>query len=677
MVPPSNITPVSSANDTLEAARPHLQSPGPQMFSGAVGIEITGGNFSTVDQRNLTVNNSYTINVERATVSREDLRRLGVVDHRVERLFIETPISRIEDSIFQSSNNSATSLLEQTSSHHTTVSPPSSAADLEISEDHSDYNAQGVISRLRGGSIFYRSLITMRRGLPIWSPALDHELPISYRRKGISIGDVGLITERGSFGYLFNITLSIEHPDNPRELPLDFFPASLPTPRGIVHSTREDTPFRSIVSENVDYTCLEDQRGILFKSSASVGGIASFPMGFVSYDLRHPRSFRRHFSENGLKWYSYGLSQYGSRLMNGSLCLVIGGDHCRACGLAAFEATPPKEVELLFAPRQESEGIQTHQWTYIRGSKAHDHKTVPEARDIVELRGDEPSEQTRIYENLCVFVRTFHARVRDDIWDQLCQSSLDSPYIPKSASGNADYHSLGGALGAGPGANTATNSGGSDYRSSNSTHLSTMCDHGMSMEPHPSDTINEYLLKTRPNAKMAITGDYQWIFVLRKDESRVPRSEELIKRISDTYDILQDEKGLVFLEQKCNLGCDGELNSVEDIVELAGSRPLADNFGERRPKNYYQPDLSLQATAFTEALCQADELPNSPYSDTTTLDSDSCSTLRGSSGSIPESYQDSGGEERHSLKFSIGASKHHMESNDPACEPMRRKGGAS
>ncbi|KIM36660.1 hypothetical protein M413DRAFT_286395 [Hebeloma cylindrosporum] len=525
VVPLSNVTAVSNTSDALEAVRLYLESPGPRMFDGAEGLEITGGNFSTVDERRLTIN-SYTINVEHATVSREDLRRLGVVDHRVE----ETPNSSIENSIFQSPNNvriyflplklvlthrysgkqSANSLADQTPSNGTD-SPASSAADLEISDDHFDYNAQAVISGLRGGSTFYCSLLAMRRGLPIWSPGPNLELPISYRRKGVSIGDVGLITERGSFGYLFNITLSIEHPDNPRGLPRDIFST---TSRGAIQTIRDDTPFRSIASEGVDYTYLEDQRGVLFKSSASAGGIVSFPMGFVSCDLRNPRSFYRHFFEHGLKWYSYGLGQYGSRLMNGSLCLVVGGDHCRACGLAAFEVTPPKEVELLFAPRQEFEGIQTHQWSYIRGSKAHDSRTLPEVRDVLELRGDESSEQTRLYENLCVFARTLHARLRDNIWDKLCQSSLDSPYIPQSASGNADYHSIGS--GAGPGANAASNSGGSYYSSSNSAHLSTTLDGDISMGHCPSNTINEFLLKAKPKAKMAITADSQWISVLRK-----------------------------------------------------------------------------------------------------------------------------------------------------------------
>lgn len=49
-------------------------------------------------------------------------------------------------------------------------------------------------------------------------------LPLSYQRQGISIGDVGIITEYGGFDFLFNIFSPSGHPNNPEELPEDFVP---------------------------------------------------------------------------------------------------------------------------------------------------------------------------------------------------------------------------------------------------------------------------------------------------------------------------------------------------------------------------------------------------------------------------------------------------------------------
>jgi hypothetical protein len=47
---------------------------------------------------------------------------------------------------------------------------------------------------------------------------------MSYRRKGINIGDVGIITPTGGFSFLFNICLPHDHPINPRTLPEGFAP---------------------------------------------------------------------------------------------------------------------------------------------------------------------------------------------------------------------------------------------------------------------------------------------------------------------------------------------------------------------------------------------------------------------------------------------------------------------
>lgn len=47
---------------------------------------------------------------------------------------------------------------------------------------------------------------------------------MSYRRKGINIGDVGIITPSGGFSFLFNICLSHDNPINPETLPEGFAP---------------------------------------------------------------------------------------------------------------------------------------------------------------------------------------------------------------------------------------------------------------------------------------------------------------------------------------------------------------------------------------------------------------------------------------------------------------------
>jgi hypothetical protein len=47
---------------------------------------------------------------------------------------------------------------------------------------------------------------------------------MAYRRKGVYIGDVGIITPSGGFSFLFNICLPRGHPINPDDLPEEFSP---------------------------------------------------------------------------------------------------------------------------------------------------------------------------------------------------------------------------------------------------------------------------------------------------------------------------------------------------------------------------------------------------------------------------------------------------------------------
>jgi hypothetical protein len=48
------------------------------------------------------------------------------------------------------------------------------------------------------------------------------QLPIEYRRQGISIGDVGIITSTGEFDFLFNIFQPADHPINRGMVPQVF-----------------------------------------------------------------------------------------------------------------------------------------------------------------------------------------------------------------------------------------------------------------------------------------------------------------------------------------------------------------------------------------------------------------------------------------------------------------------
>ena len=80
----------------------------------------------------------------------------------------------------------------------------------------------------KSNDIYDHHLWLKGRGFPLWIPEPNKRLPLAYRKKGINIGDVGVITPSGAFFYLFNICVPGDHPINARSLPEGFAPIDSP-----------------------------------------------------------------------------------------------------------------------------------------------------------------------------------------------------------------------------------------------------------------------------------------------------------------------------------------------------------------------------------------------------------------------------------------------------------------
>ena len=79
--------------------------------------------------------------------------------------------------------------------------------------------------------VYVRGMLPLRRGYPLSTPQPISSLPIEKRRVGTIIGDVGAITDDGSFDYLFNPLLPTIDPKNPQDLPTAFNDVSPPVVR--------------------------------------------------------------------------------------------------------------------------------------------------------------------------------------------------------------------------------------------------------------------------------------------------------------------------------------------------------------------------------------------------------------------------------------------------------------
>jgi len=95
----------------------------------------------------------------------------------------------------------------------------------ETNRNTSSFPQEIVIHSPRADhEIYYYQLLTKKRGSPLWNPGPGMQLPIQYRVRGISIGDVGIITDTGDFDFLFNIFQPVDNPINGRGVPESFSP---------------------------------------------------------------------------------------------------------------------------------------------------------------------------------------------------------------------------------------------------------------------------------------------------------------------------------------------------------------------------------------------------------------------------------------------------------------------
>ena len=70
--------------------------------------------------------------------------------------------------------------------------------------------------------VYARRLLVKGLGYPLWVPEPNNFLPAEYQDTGVRIGDVGRVTSKGSFDFLFNICLPPDHPINDGRTPDHF-----------------------------------------------------------------------------------------------------------------------------------------------------------------------------------------------------------------------------------------------------------------------------------------------------------------------------------------------------------------------------------------------------------------------------------------------------------------------
>ncbi|KAF8810220.1 TPR-like protein [Phlegmacium glaucopus] len=415
----------------------------------------------------------------------------------------------------------------------------------------------------KNNDIYERHLTPKGRGFPLWIPGPNQVLHIDYRRRGIRIGDVGIITPSGAFSFLFNICLPHDDPVNPRVLPEHFAPISPPIEAVDIDKFLVYDDDSHLASASIKRSQTSNTSGIVFESSASEGAILTMPRGANSEDLGNSAAFRDYVAANVADWYKFVNGRRGREAKNGDVRLVVGFDKTTSWGIATFSnQSTQNNCRLRFGPSETAGPASAGTYTWELSGVA-EVKAGPGSKRNDELRRDSDPPDIQ-FENQCLFMRTLNVTLADDVWVDI-HSSLGSVHVDPRHSWYPhvkDYSGFNHPHSNNPGTSSGSSSlpsqevqsgiqttagslyGSQDVNVTNNNPAMFISGPLESLMTHPSKILNNILLENVPTAKMAITHDNDW-----SSYDTLPDLHELVANILASQNVCEDN-GVVFLQPK-------------------------------------------------------------------------------------------------------------------------------
>ncbi|KAF8814568.1 hypothetical protein BYT27DRAFT_7156710 [Phlegmacium glaucopus] len=454
--------------------------------------------------------------------------------------------------------NRITSNDPSVSSHRNTPNP---VREARPRVPESENFASNQLPEVQQSNIIYQRHLELKgHGFPLWIPPPNQNLPIQYRRTGVCIGDVGIITPNGGFSYLFNICLPHDDPVN-RRLPENFSPISEATDIDKFPVFDDDSHLASasIVKALPD----SPSSGVQFESSASEGAILTMPLGATSERLGNFASFRRYAASNMIDWYKFVNGVLGREAKNGDIRLVVGCVKTSTWGIATFaNQSRQSSCRLSFCPLEvpSSDSISSDSSRYVwEYSGTADVRTGPSSGERNGLKqADDPGDV--VFENQCLFLCTLNATLPDKTWSEIHRdldpsnlqlrgdlhpaSAKDSvstryPINPSSATKNTpstlSSHKLGKRR-------------SPDLHSELQNDIIAFGDKPAVLDSdplptpisHPSGGLNGVLMTMVPAARMVITHDDDWSSVASKYDT-FPDPHKLLEHILVSHHICEED----------------------------------------------------------------------------------------------------------------------------------------
>ncbi|PPQ70794.1 hypothetical protein CVT24_001075 [Panaeolus cyanescens] len=285
----------------------------------------------------------------------------------------------------------------------------------------------------RSNTIYETQLMCKGRGFPLWIPQPNMRLPPPHRAKGVSIGDVGIITEYGAFDFLFNICLPADDPLNPPDLPKEFTPLKLNDwdvrefrdfPNGsylaspsVGRAVKENRRYMSMFLTTKDFRLIWRIYSVTtFESSANESAILAMPEGAYHEEINDLSKFRVYAEKNVDSWYRFAIQQRGRKdTANGDIRLVAGVDKSTSWGVGSF----PGAFQLQLRENERTSEVTTYPpYTWDHTGLSGEVKSGPDAHEnegIGGTAGCTPKNQT-------LFVKTLNILLGKTIWDTIQKS---------------------------------------------------------------------------------------------------------------------------------------------------------------------------------------------------------------------------------------------------------------
>ncbi|KAJ7107097.1 hypothetical protein C8R44DRAFT_744959 [Mycena epipterygia] len=383
------------------------------------------------------------------------------------------------------------------------------------------------------------------RGFPLYDPQPQPNLPEEYRRRGISIGDVGSVTPEGIFDFYFNVYLPSDHPINENHVPDNFVQLPFYSGRDTIHQDHHPGEHCSTVSvREIGHGFLSGQfpaQEFRFNCVGPSGAVLALPHGSHFEKLKNLDSLRRYAAEHADNWYRYINGDRGRELENGSLYLITGCEKSQSWGIASFQHVAD-EFSLAFELTTDGDDaapLLQHCWQ--RGTPAFTKNSAP-----MPSNGIRPRNQT-------TFIQGFKIALGPGIWARIFGQTEVSEFV--------DF-----------GSNSGSNSGGFvPYSSQNSQFSWTLGifrgSSSTSGQKRHGDTILQDISPPEaPQAEVLIAHDDDWSDILDHDGSapnsdQVQVEHEIAERFS-----LMEENGAVFLVPNAGPEEDRVLEHTSSVV---------------------------------------------------------------------------------------------------------------